>query len=118
MKHIDEQTLAILKEKLEAEKVELEADLARIGMKVDGENDWAAKMPELDETEEDPNTQADRFSELYRRGGELNSLEGRLQEVVAAIEAMAAGNYGVTAEGEEIPVERLMVNPAASTLVK
>lgn len=40
-----------------------------------------------------------------------------LARVNAALKRMEEGTYGLTANGQEIPVERLLADPTATTLV-
>ena len=41
-----------------------------------------------------------------------------LVSVEAALDRIEKGTYGVTADGKTIPVERLLVDPSATTLVQ
>ncbi len=40
-----------------------------------------------------------------------------LTKIESALERMENGTYGLTTDGQEIPVERLLVDPTATTLV-
>jgi RNA polymerase-binding transcription factor DksA len=66
----------------------------------------------------DAGTDAIESSELV----EYASLERETQLLLSATKdalvKMDEGTYGVTADGEEIPFERLQVDPTASTIVK
>ena len=118
MNHIDEATLAQLTTQLQAEKADLEKVLAGEGRIIDGDKDWAAVPPAPDTSEEDPTVQADRFAEFFNRGGSVAELEVRLNNVLAALERIEAGTYGLSeASGEPIELERLVANPAATTTI-
>lgn len=43
--------------------------------------------------------------------------EQTLKKIEGALKRMEEGTYGLTDDGKEIPVERLMVDPTATTLV-
>ncbi len=117
MKHIPTETIAELRSVLESERESIIESLARMG-RSDLTGDWSAVPPVLDEVEEDPNTQADRYEEFYNRGGALAHLEERLQLVKEALTRMDEGTYGLsTVSGKPIEVKRLIANPAANTTV-
>lgn len=102
-----------LKDKLEAEKATLLAELAAIG-KPQKDGDWAA-VPETApaETRDDV---AEKFEELEERRATEHNLEVRLKEVNNALAKMAAGTYGkCEVSGEPIEEDRLEANPAART---
>jgi len=118
MKHLTDEHIKELRERLEEEVTTLRESLSDIGQ-MDENGDWSVSIPDPDLAEEDPNTQADRFEETYNRGGSLASMEARLELVEQALAHMDEGTYGVsTTSGEEISLERLQANPAAMLTIK
>lgn len=103
--------------KLEAEKKVLEEELDKIGRKnPDQPGDWEAVPSVQDADEPDENLVADKIEEYEDNAAILNTLEGRYQELKAALERIKNGTYGIcTVGGEEIDLERLEANPSAST---
>lgn len=117
---VDTQTLNELKNKLEEERVALEAELADIG-KPDNQNpdDWHGDAGNVETGTADAQLLADKFEESLTNEGITSTLEERLAHVQDALVRIANGTYGVCSEGgEEISVERLKVNPAAATCIK
>lgn len=103
---------------LEAERDRLEADLGKIAFR-DDENptDWVPKR-------EDHNISDGESVESFELAEEIESyenataivreLEDRLNEVLAALDRIANGTYGVDeVDGSQISTERLDANPAA-----
>ncbi len=107
------------KNKLEAEKKDLEAELKTVGRKnPDNPNDWEPVPPESDEmTKADDNDEATRIEEYEDNTAILKQLEARYNEVGAALKRIASGSgYGVCEVcGKEIESDRLEANPAATT---
>jgi RNA polymerase-binding transcription factor DksA len=56
--------------------------------------------------------------ELLRHESLRNEAGIMLNRVNQALERIANGTFGKTLEGEEIPVERLQIDPTATTLVR
>lgn len=108
--------LTEFKERLFAEKIELETELARHGKEVDG--DWQATPPVSDNDDPDYNVAANDVEEFETNISILSELEARLSEVTSALAKIEAndGTYGVCeVSGEEIEMARLVANPAAKT---
>jgi len=103
------------KERLTAEKVKLEGDLASVGRKnPDNKGDWEAAAPE--EMEADPSDAATSMEEFGTNDAILTDLEKRLKDVNDALGRIAAGTYGTCeVSGEEIESDRLDADPAART---
>jgi len=104
----------VFKEKLEAEKVRLETELASAGNK-SNEGDWQGASdgttPAID-----PNEAADQIEELTANVPIVESLEAQHREVLASLDRIENGTYGVCTNcGQEIPLDRLEANPAAGT---
>jgi len=101
---------------LEAEKEALEKQLSSVGRKIDANGDWVATAPVPDTREEDPNTQADRIETFETNIATVNVLEVQYQKVIAALDRIQKGTYGICEEtGQPIPPERLEVIPTATT---
>ncbi len=104
------------KEKLEAEKQTLEAELSNIGRKnPSNPSDWEA-VPQETGMEADSGDAADLIEGFEDNAALLKDLEIRYNEVVAALARIEDGTYGVcSVSGEEIEEERLEADPAATT---
>ena len=75
--------------------------------------------PEGDEFGADRNDNAEIIEEMHENNASLNELEGRLQNVLRALDKIAAGTYGTCEmSGHEIEADRLGANPAARTCKK
>lgn len=111
MKHIPQDTLLTLKNMLMKKRAKLS--------NVRDEN--AQESPALDDTRADNNaTDTDAREEVQLLhtevvGGEVDEMLARID---AALDRIAQGTYGLTADGQEIPVARLLVDPTATSLVK
>ncbi len=113
---LDQQTQDELKQKLLAEKKNLEEELAKIARKEEN-GDYEAKHTDIGRDEE---SNADEVEEYTSNLGITETLENKLKEVDDALNRMEKGNYGKceNCPGEEIPVERLRAYPAAKTCIK
>lgn len=118
MQHIETSELEELRGALEAEKDNLEEELAAHGRVQDENGDWSgASGSELGE-EADPIDAADQIEELATNIPLVEELESRHEDVNDALEKIEQGIYGVCEEcGEEIPIDRLKANPAARTCI-
>jgi RNA polymerase-binding transcription factor DksA len=107
------------KKLLEEEKRELEQSLEEVGFRnPDNPEDWMPKPDELNVLETDENEVGDKFEEFENNTAVLKQLEIRYNEVKDALTRIAEGTYGICEKtGEQIPEERLDVNPAARTIV-
>jgi RNA polymerase-binding transcription factor DksA len=102
---------------LEKERALLEKELSSLG-KRDPSNpsDWVPAKAAGDEFGADRNDNADIFEDMQDANATINELEGRLNTVTAALEKMDTGTYGVCeVSGEDIELDRLTANPAATT---
>lgn len=102
-----------MKQKLLAEKEQLQEELARIAHKDHG--DYQADFPDYGRNDEENASEITEYTNLFATA---EALEERLESVNAAIMRIEAGIYGITDKGEIIPEGRLRANPAATTLVK
>lgn len=112
----DESFLRGQREKLAAEVLRLEADLARFAKKDPVGEDYHARVEQVGRKEEDnvveeEQYQADRSVE--------QTLELHLRDVKAALKRIADGTYGQCVRcRQSISRERLAAEPAAATCVE
>lgn len=101
---------------LEAEKQNLERELASVGRRnPSNPGDWEA-VPQDTGLEPDPNDTADQMEGYGENAAILKDLEIRYNEVLAALERIEKGTYGVCeVSGEPIEEDRLAADPAART---
>lgn len=111
MTHIPQDKLDFLKQML----INKRAKLAQV------REENAQESPALDDTRADDNssdTDAREEVQLLHTevvGGKVDEMLARID---AALDRIAKGTYGLTADGKEIPVERLLVDPTATSLVQ
>ncbi len=107
----------IYKQKLEAEKTKLEAELATVGrINPDNPADWEAVPVDPGERESDPNDRADQIEDYENNTAILKQLEIQLMDVNDALAKIEKGTYGVCeVSGQPIEEGRLNANPAART---
>lgn len=106
-----------LRELLEAEKENLEEELASHGRVQDDTGDWAGTS-ESEGEEADPIDAADNIEQLTTNIPLVEELEERHEDVEEALERMDQGIYGkCEACNEPIPLDRLRANPAARTCI-
>jgi len=120
MNHIDKEVLNTLEEKLIEEKTTLIEELTSIAQQdPDNPANWqplgdGAKS----QTSADPNKRADNIEDYEVHSAIVNNLEARLLKVNNAIDNIKSESYGICSEcSKEIPEDRLMANPAATTCV-
>lgn len=111
MKHISSETLAKLRSMLEAQKEKLTASRAS----VDAEN--PAHDPSRLDDNASPDTDASEEVLMIRSEVVGTQLDESLTRVEAALQRMADGTYGLDEYGNAIPVDRLLADPTAVTLV-
>lgn len=112
MKHLTEEEVEELKAALDAEKDLLEEELAEHGKKVG--DDWTGTATGFDENEPAEEDEADKMEELGVNVALVEELEKRYKEIKAALKRMEDKTYGITPGGEDIDIERLRANPAAT----
>jgi len=102
---------------LEAELVDLEAELKSLGINNPAvPEDWIATLVGVSENEADPNVGADRVEEWDERVAILAVLETRYNNVKRALRKIETGEFGkCELSGETIEEARLDANPAART---
>jgi DnaK suppressor protein len=98
-----EKILSTEKEKISKNIESLKAEVNALGVE-----------DEIDDIEDMAELQIDNGADQTL----LHSLETELAEVDAALERIKAGVYGICEKtGHKIPVERLLANPSARTVV-
>ncbi len=114
---IDQNVLAELKDRLLAEKKELEDNLNRIAHPVDIEaGDYETSFDDIGSDREDNTTEVEEYADNLPV--EV-TLEKKLQDVIAALDRMEKGTYGICENcNQEIDIERLKANPAAKTCIR
>ncbi|OHA12763.1 MAG: hypothetical protein A3J10_03580 [Candidatus Sungbacteria bacterium RIFCSPLOWO2_02_FULL_54_10] len=118
MKHLTEDQVEELHAALDAERTDLEEQLASHGKKI--ENNWTGTPAGFeDEKGSAPEDTADRFEELATNVPLVEELERRLKDVNDALGKIKKGTYGICENTDgEIPFDRLEANPAARTLIE
>lgn len=105
-----------MQEKLEAEKKLLEEELGGVARFNEETKQWEATPDQDLMGEIDENDAADRFEDFEERTAMVRTLQARYQDVIAAIQKIEAGSYGICeVGGEKIEADRLEANPAART---
>ena len=104
------------KEKLLAEKVNLEQELGAIALFNTETNTWEATPDQDMMGEIDDNDAADRFEDFEGRSGMVTTLQARLSDVEKALQKIDDKTYG-TCEvcNAKIEDNRLEANPSAKT---
>lgn len=108
------------KERLLAEKAELEEELSGIGKRnPENPGEWDPTSGGLEVDSADENEVADKLEELEDNSGIAVKLEGQLKDVSDALERIEEGTYGICEIcGKPIDVERLKANPSARISLK
>lgn len=108
-----------MQERLEAERVLLESELATVGHKNATPGDWEPGAGEIDTTATELDERADAIEQFEANAGILKELEIRYNDVKRALLKLEQGTYGVCEVGGE-PIEeaRLEANPSARTCEK
>ena len=106
------------KEKLLAEKKELEAELVKVGrINPDNPSDWEATPPvDRDTSQADENTVADSIEEYEDNTAIVSTLEKRYNDIRSGLDKLEHKVYGLCQIcNKEIELERLEANPSART---
>jgi RNA polymerase-binding transcription factor DksA len=118
---MNKKDLQYFKEKLLAEKAEVEAELGGVGRKSSTGNNgtWDATTTDIEVDSADENEVADKLEEYEGNVGIINSLEKQLIDINSALERIDAGTYGKCEVcGKDIEKNRLEANPSARTSIK
>lgn len=115
---MDKKIIEELKEKLEAEKKSVQAELESFASKDPNLKDnWDTKYPNREDGDKDD--EADEVGEYENLLSVEYNLEVRLRDINSALEKIANGTYGVCENcGKEIGQERLQAFPEAKTCLK
>ncbi|QQS15298.1 MAG: TraR/DksA C4-type zinc finger protein [Candidatus Moraniibacteriota bacterium] len=112
---LDAATLSELKEKLLTEKSRLEEALSKFATKTDVPGEYKTQMEEIGTDIDENATEVEGYVDNL---AVEQDLEHELQEVLAALDRMEKGSYGICEKtGQEINIERLRAYPAARTAV-
>ncbi len=112
---IDTTILAELKTKLLTEKTRLEEELSRFAKSTGIPGHYETTMEEIGTDMDENATEVEGY--VDNLAVEKN-LEHELQEVLAALDRMEQGTYGICEKtGTEISIDRLRAYPAARTAV-
>lgn len=106
------------KQKLEAEKKEVEAELAKVGrINPDNPSDWeASPSPDRDTSQADENTVADAIEGYENNRAIVATLEARYKDIKSGLDKIKHGVYGICQVcKKEIESDRLDANPSART---
>ena len=107
--------LTHFKEKLLAEKVSLEDELNSIA-NLHPSGVWEPKSETHTDTDGDEADMANFIESFESNNARVNSLESRYNQILAALDRIEKGTYGVCIKsGEKIEEDRLEANPAAET---
>lgn len=110
---MDQKTLDELREKLIAEKDQLEGELERFAKKT-SEGEYKTDFPDDIGNRRDEN--ATEVEEYTDKLALEDSLETQLKAVLDALKKMDEGTYGTDENtGEDIDINRLQAYPAART---
>jgi DnaK suppressor protein len=112
MQHLTEEEVEELRAALHAEKDSLEEELAEHGRKVG--DDWVGTAEGFNENEADETDEADKMEELGVNVALVEELEKRYKEIQAALKRIKEGTYGIADNGDQIDIDRLRANPAAT----
>jgi len=117
MPRMDTKQLDSFRARLTSEREKLEEALAKHGNKQEETGDWQGASDDST-PDADPNIVSDQIEELVSNVPLVEELEAQYREVKKALEKMDAGTYGICDVcGDEIPIERLEANPAATTCI-
>lgn len=114
---LDKNVLEELKNTLLKEKESLEKSLEKIATPVDKQvGDYETSFTDVGTNWEDNTTEVEQYTDDLPV--EI-SLEKKLQTVLAALEEIEKGTYGICDNcQQEIDLERLKINPSARTCTK
>lgn len=117
---MNKKLLEQFKTKLLAEKIDLESQLGGIGNRNPGvAGNWEANTKGMEVDSADENEVADKLEELEENTGIVSQLDKQLVEVIAALERIDKGTYGICETcGKPIEEDRLLANPSARVSIK
>lgn len=107
---LTQEQITHFKTKLLEEKAHLEEELALLGKKA-GETNYETTMNDMGDDEDEAASEVEEYVDNL---GVESNLEAQLEEVVAALERIENGSYGICeATGKDIAPERLEAYPSA-----
>ncbi len=117
---MNKKSLEQFKKKLLAEKADLESQLGGIGRRNPGiAGNWEATTGDIEVDSADENEVADKLEELEENTGIVSQLDKQLIEVLAALDRIEKGTYGICETcGKPMEEERLLANPSARISIK
>ncbi len=110
--HLNSDQLEKLKGQLEERQEKLRGSMSSL------ERTNPASDPERLNENSDIGDEATEDAELVRHESLQSETGIMLKRVEEALSRIEDGTYGTTLEGEEIPYERLLADPTATTLVR
>lgn len=116
MLNLSQKTINELKERMVAQKTQIEKDLSEFASKDPNvKGDWDSKYPKMDLNENvDLETEADEVEEYTSRISIEHSLEKHLEEINIALEKIKKKKYGICDNCEKsISLKRLKIYPEA-----
>ncbi|MBI5150978.1 MAG: hypothetical protein HZA34_00195 [Candidatus Pacebacteria bacterium] len=112
MKHIPADVLQTLKQRL----LERRAKLSEVQKVVDEAN--PVHNEDRVNNNASPDTDAREEAQILESEVVGSEVVDMLARVNGALDRMEKGIYGLTHDGKEIPIQRLLVDPTATTLVQ
>jgi len=117
MQHLSTEQIDTLRTMLEDERVTLQASLGEHGAQ-EANGTWDADSSGLEGEEADPADAADQIEELVNNVPLEHDLATRMLDIKVALDKIEGKTYGICeTEGEQIPYDRLLANPAARTCI-
>jgi len=108
-----------IKEKLEKERDLLLEQMKDMGKMNPKTGEWEVVQENPGFRESDQNDMADRFEDFEGKSGMMDVFEGRLNNILKALENLNKASFGVCKVcKKEIEAKRMEVNPAATTCKK
>ncbi len=115
---MNKKDLEYFKGKLLAEKKSLEEDLGGVAKNEPGQG-WEATSGEMEVDSADENEVADKLEEYETNKGLSDQLQKQLTEVIAALDRIEKGTYGICEETHKpIDRDRLEANPSSRVSLK
>jgi RNA polymerase-binding protein DksA len=112
---LEQKKLLELKEKLLAQKKQLEAELSRIAKPANAEGDYTTNFSDIGSDEDENASEVEEYTDNLALE---DVLEKQLRDTNDALEDIGNGTYGVCKNcKQEISIDRLMAYPAARSCI-
>lgn len=112
---INQETIQEIREKLLAEKLQLEEEIGRIATPTGTPGEYETRFEDLGREEGDSIVETEQYVDNI---AVENTLTQKLQDIIEALQRIDGETYGkCTVCGEYIALERLQVYPSAKTCV-